>query len=73
MIYNCGAQVRPVEYKTDQTVVLNDIAHLSQIYHEIEIIYLKEYNKEYTGIKTMYPHQVDSKDEILMVQTADKI
>ena len=65
--------MRPVEYKTDQTVVLNDISHLSQIYHEIEIIYPKEYNKEYSGIKTLYPHQVDSKEEILMVQTVDKI
>ena len=65
--------MRPVEYKTDQTVVLNDISHLSQIHHEIRIIYLKEYNKEYSWIKTMYPHQVDSKEEILMVQTSDKI
>ena len=45
LIYNCGVQIRPVEYKTDQTVVLNDQTHLSQTYHEITVIYLKEYNR----------------------------
>ena len=77
MIYNCGVQIRPVEYKTDQTVVLNDISHLSSlrdISRDQNHLHLpKGIQQTCPGLKTVSPHQGDSKDEILMFQTGDKI